>query len=196
MCITQAYLVSQPTRTVHHNPTRHSTTTVQSDSIGQHSTAQHSRVGIPPAVQDNIPTSDGKSICLRFLPNKGCNAGPLGASCGRGPRARFAIKAALEYERAYSVSLSSMKRPDKTNRWNRTDYGSGQREGHVPRLESLVSTDMEVDNVTMQPSRRKDNSKIRCYNRQKLGHIATECRKPKKKISGQAPPSHQNNLEV
>ncbi|ETV72937.1 hypothetical protein H257_12267 [Aphanomyces astaci] len=89
MCITQAYLVSQPTRTVHHNPTRHSTTTVQSDSIGQHSTAQHSRVGIPPAVRDNIPTSDGKSICLRFLSNKGCNAGPLGALCGRGSRARI-----------------------------------------------------------------------------------------------------------
>ncbi|ETV75339.1 hypothetical protein H257_10201 [Aphanomyces astaci] len=89
-----------------------------------------------------------------------------------------------------------MKRPDKPNRWNRTDYGSGQREGHVPRLESQVSTDMEVDNVKMQGSRRKDSSNIRCYNCQKLGHIATECRKPKKKISRQAPPSHQNNLEV
>ncbi|ETV74382.1 hypothetical protein H257_10973 [Aphanomyces astaci] len=60
MSITQAYPVSQPTRTVHHKPTRHSNTTVQSDSIGQHSTAQHSRVGIPPAVRDNILTSDGK----------------------------------------------------------------------------------------------------------------------------------------
>ncbi|RHY26203.1 hypothetical protein DYB25_012574 [Aphanomyces astaci] len=48
----------------------------------------------------------------------------------------------------------------------------------------------------MQGTWRKDNSKNRCYNCQKLGHIASECRKPKKKISGQAPPSHQNNLEV
>ncbi|KAF0702428.1 hypothetical protein AaE_015933 [Aphanomyces astaci] len=88
-----------------------------------------------------------------------------------------------------------MKRPDKPNRWNRTDYGSVQREGHVPRLEAQVSTYMEEDNVKMQGSPRKDSSKIRCYNCQKFGHIATECRKPKK-ISGQAPPSQQNNLEV
>ncbi|RLO04270.1 hypothetical protein DYB28_007048 [Aphanomyces astaci] len=91
-----------------------------------------------------------------------------------GVKYRQSIKAALEYERARSVSLSSMKRPDKPNRWHWTDYGSGQCEWHVPRLESQVSTDMEMDNVKMQGSRRKDSSKI-CFTTIRMSNDDVKC---------------------
>ncbi|ETV66444.1 hypothetical protein H257_17112 [Aphanomyces astaci] len=44
--------------------------------------------------------------------------------------------------------------------------------------------------------RKKDRSKLRCFNCQGFGHFAAACQKPKKKISGDGPPGKQNNLEV
>ncbi|RHZ34647.1 hypothetical protein DYB37_011628, partial [Aphanomyces astaci] len=55
---------------------------------------------------------------------------------------------------------------------------------------------MEVDNINVRKARKKDRSKLRCFNCQGFGHFAAACQKPKKKISGDGPPGKQNNLEV
>ncbi|ETV90209.1 hypothetical protein H310_14953 [Aphanomyces invadans] len=56
---------------------------------------------------------------------------------------------------------------------------------------------MEVDNLNVREnSKKKDRSKIRCYNCQKLGHHSSECQKPKKKISSQEPHSRHATSEV
>ncbi|RHY48826.1 hypothetical protein DYB30_010713 [Aphanomyces astaci] len=62
--------------------------------------------------------------------------------------------------------------------------------------ESNESADMEVDNINVRKARKKDRSKLRCFNCQGFGHFAAACQKPKKKISGDGPPGKQNNLEV
>ncbi|KAF0757267.1 hypothetical protein AaE_004326, partial [Aphanomyces astaci] len=48
----------------------------------------------------------------------------------------------------------------------------------------------------VRKARKKDCSKLRCFNCQGFGHFAAACQKPKKKISGDGPPDKQNNLEV
>ncbi|KAH9095130.1 hypothetical protein LEN26_017915 [Aphanomyces euteiches] len=92
-----------------------------------------------------------------------------------------AIKAALEYERAHAVSLGIVGKSERPFRAKRFDRDRERHEERPPtRSEQLEPDDMEVDNLHVRRGRKKDRSKLRCYNCQKIGHIASECRKPKR----------------
>ncbi|ETV98840.1 hypothetical protein H310_08341 [Aphanomyces invadans] len=104
-----------------------------------------------------------------------------------------AMKVALEYERAHAESLG-ISVQGKRNRWSRFEE---EHSRSLPKRRELQeSIDMEVDNLNVrETSKRKDRSKIRCYNCQKLGHYSSECQKPKTMISSQEPHTRQVNLE-
>ncbi|CAK4221775.1 unnamed protein product, partial [Aphanomyces euteiches] len=105
-----------------------------------------------------------------------------------------AIKAALEFERSHAVSLG-MTKTDKTGRWN-NNRPAEKFQKPPQREKAREPDDMEVDNVNVRGDRRpRDNSNTRCFNCNEMGHIARRCKKPKRRISGQAP-SRQSNIEV
>ncbi|CAK4746001.1 hypothetical protein AeMF1_003574 [Aphanomyces euteiches] len=108
-----------------------------------------------------------------------------------------AIKTALEYERARAVSLGIVGKSERPFRAKRLDRDRERHEERPPsRSKQREPDDMEVDNIHVRREHKKDHSKLRCYNCQKIGHIASECRKPKRRVSGQPPTSRQNNVEV
>ncbi|KAF0774671.1 hypothetical protein AaE_001629 [Aphanomyces astaci] len=76
------------------------------------------------------------------------------------------IKVALEYERAHVVSLS--QRHDKSIRGGRADI---RKDPPPAPPESNESADMEVDNINVRKARKKDLSKLRCFNCQGLGTL-------------------------
>ncbi|RHY20827.1 hypothetical protein DYB32_009949 [Aphanomyces invadans] len=77
-----------------------------------------------------------------------------------------AMKVALEYEKAHAESLG-IRVQGKQNRWSL--FKEEHRRSLPQQLELQESVDMEVDNMNVRErSKRKDRSKIRCYNCQKL----------------------------
>ncbi|KAH9103704.1 hypothetical protein AeMF1_020028 [Aphanomyces euteiches] len=88
-----------------------------------------------------------------------------------------------------------MTKTDKTGRWN-NNRPAEKFQKPPQREKAREPDDMEVDNVNVRGDRRpRDNSNTRCFNCNEMGHIARRCKKPKRRISGQAP-SRQSNIEV
>ncbi|KAH9095233.1 hypothetical protein LEN26_017879, partial [Aphanomyces euteiches] len=88
-----------------------------------------------------------------------------------------------------------MTKTDKTGRWN-NNRPVEKFQKPPQREKAREPDDMEVDNVNVRGDRRpRDNSNTRYFNCNEMGHIARRCKKPKRRISGQAP-SRQSNIEV